>query len=222
MKKIVIEIITFLCALLIAAALIFTLIQNVSGQSSYDTFTGNVNKVPITISSPVYGQILTLPFTEGATVTKGQILATIQILGPHFTLPASSNLFHVKGNILTVQSPGNGIVGKVALSPQSTIRSTDTLMQIYTVDNTEIQILLPQGKDMSSYTAFYASNTPNGTKYPFQVLGQVPTDVVSTIPMTTMVYRAKCQQVTDCQNIVNNAAVTIYAQKKPTKSLFPV
>ncbi len=221
MKKIVIEIITFLCALLIAAALIFTLIQNVSGQSGYDTFTGSVNKVPITISSPVYGQILTLPFTGGATVMKGQTLATIEILAPHFTLPASTDLFHVRGNILSIQSPANGIVGKVELAPQSTIAGTGTLMEIYTVDNTEIQILLPQGKEMSSYTAFYASNTPNGTKYPLQVLGQVPPDVVSNIPITTTVYRARCQQVTDCQNIVNNGAVTIYAQKKPTKLLLP-
>ena len=213
MKKILKELIALECSLIVAIVLIFLITQLV-GQTNYDTFVGNVNKVPIDVSSPVYGQILTLPLTEGETVKKGQTLATIRIFGTHFTPPASSDLFHVQGNILSVQSPADGIVGEVALAPLSMIESTGTLTQIYTVDNIEIQILLPQGKDISSYTAFYASTTQNGPRYPLQVLGQIPTDVVSNIPLTTTVYRAKCQQVTDCQKIVNYEAITIYAQKK--------
>jgi hypothetical protein len=218
-KKLLKELIALACALCVAAALIFLYTLNL-GQTNYDTFVGKVNKLPIIISSPVYGEILTMPVTEGAIVTKGKLLATIQILTPHFTLPASSDLFQVYQNILSVQSPVDGIVGKVALAPLSTIESAGSLMQIYTAGNTEIQILLPQGKDMSDYEAFYAATTQNGPKYPLQVLGQVPTDVVSDIPQTTTVYRAKCQQVTACQNIINNAAITIYAQKKQAKSPF--
>jgi hypothetical protein len=218
-KKLLKELIALVCALCVAAALIFLYTLNL-GQTNYDTFVGKVNKLPIVISSPVYGEILTMPVTEGAIVTKGKLLATIQILAPHFTLPASNDLFQVYQNILSVQSPADGIVGKVTLAPLSTIESAGSLMQIYTAGNTEIQILLPQGKDMSDYEAFYAATTQNGPKYPLQVLGQVPTDVVSDIPQTTTVYRAKCQQVTACQNIINNEAITIYAQKKQAKSPF--
>jgi hypothetical protein len=214
MKKFLKELIAFVCALLIAAVIIFLFTQNLVNKTNYDTFTGNVNKVPIDISSPAYGQILTLPFTEGAMVTKGQTLATIQILASNFTLPPSSGLYLVSKNVLSIQSPADGIVGKVALAPQSTIGGNAMFMQIYTLENTDIQILLPQGKDLSGYAAFYASNMPNGSKYPLQVLGQIPTDVVSNISPTMSVYRAKCQNVTDCQNIINNKVIIIYAQKK--------
>jgi hypothetical protein len=215
MKKILKELVAVVGALLVAAALIFAFTQYVSvSKTDYETFVGNVNKVPIDISSPAYGEVLTLPFTEGAVVRQGQTLATIQILVPHFTPPNTSELFYMNGNVLSIQSPSDGIVGKIALAPQSTIGGTATLMQIYTVGNTEIQILLPQGKAMSSYKAFYASTTPDGPRFPLQVLSQVPTDIVSNIAPTTTVYRAKCQRVADCQKIVDSESIIIYAQKK--------
>ncbi len=219
MKRFLIEVLAIVCTLLVAAVIILFFTQNI-GQNTYDTFTGHVNKVPINISSPVYGQIVTLPVNEGDTVTKGQTLATIQILNSDVAIPASSDLFQVHGKILSIQSPANGIVGQVVLGPLSTIAGAGTLMQMYSADNAEIQILLPQGEDMSSYTSFYASsNAPDGRRYPLHVIGQVPTDVISNINPTTTVYRATCQ---NCQAIENNDAITIYAQKKQVQSPFPL
>jgi hypothetical protein len=175
----------------------------------------------LNISSPVYGQILTLPVAEGATVKEGQVLATVQILGPNFTPSTSSNLYSVSGNILSLQSPVDGTVGSVTLAPQSTVGGTQPFIQIYTLSNLEIQILLPQGKDITNYSAFFALSRPNSSRFPLQILGQVPTDVLSNIPATTTVYRATCRRVTDCQSIVDNETVTIEAQKKPGSSLLP-
>src|SRR5205823_3704512 len=115
MRRWLIEVIAIVCALLIAAVLIFFFTLNI-GQSNYDTFTGYVSKVPLVITSPVYGQILTLPVKEGDTVTKGQTLATIEILNPD-TIPASSDLYQVHGKILSIQSPSKGVIGQIALAP---------------------------------------------------------------------------------------------------------
>ena len=210
------EVIAIICVLFVAALLIFFFTQNI-GQNNYDTFTGYVNKTPLTITSPVYGQILTLPVTEGSMVTKGQTLATIEILNPD-TIPAPSNLYHVQGKILSIQSPASGVIGQIALAPLSTIAGAGTLMQIYAVDNTQIQLLIPQGYDIHSYSGFSASNTADGRRYPLQVIGQIPANVLSNIPITTTVYRATCQRISDCQAVINSNAVIIYAQKKQVQS----
>src|SRR5712692_6707285 len=119
MRKVLIEALAILCTLLVAAVLIFFFTLNI-GQNNYDTFTGYVSKVPLTITSPVYGQILTLPVKEGNTVTKGQTLATVEILNTD-TIPAPSDLYQVQGKKLSIQSPSNGVVGQIALAPLSTI-----------------------------------------------------------------------------------------------------
>ena len=216
MKKILIEVLAVVCTLLVAGVLISLFSLNI-GQNTYDTFTGYVSKVPLTITSPVYGQILTLPVKVGDTVSKGQTLASIEILNPN-TIPTPSDLYHVHGNRLSVQSPSRGVIGQIALAPLSTIAGAGTLMQIYTVDNTQIQVLIPQGYDIHSYTGFAASNTADGRHYALHVIGQIPANVISNIPVTTTVYRASCQQVADCSAVINNNAIIVYAQKKQAQS----
>jgi len=218
MRKILLEVIAIMFALLFAAVLVFFFTQNI-GQNNYDTFTGNVSKAPLTITSPVYGQILTLPVREGDTVAKGQTLATVEILNPD-TIPAPSALYHVHGNMLSVQSPSIGVIGQIALAPLSTIAGAGILMQMYTIENTEIQMLVPQGYDIRSYTGFSASNTPDGPRYHLHVIKQIPANVISNIPVTTTVYRATCQQISDCQAAIDNNAIIIYAQKKQVQSPF--
>lgn len=221
MPKILKELIALICVLCIAGGIVLFLVQNLGrSQASYDSFTGYVNKVPIDISSPAYGQVLTLPFSEGSTVTKGQTLATIQVLDPHYKLTVSNGLYQVHGDILSVQSPVNGIVGKVLIAPQSTVEGNLTFMELFSASNTEILILLPQGNSLSNYTAFYASSSLTGPKYPLQVLGQVPADIVSNIQPGTAVYRATCLSTADCQKMIDNETITIFARNKQSKSSF--
>ena len=67
---------------------------------------------------------------------------------------------------------------------------------------------------MSGYSTFSVLDATDGKKYPLQVLGQVPTDIVNNIPATTVVYRSKCVHLADCMKIIDDQSVTIYAQKK--------
>jgi multidrug efflux pump subunit AcrA (membrane-fusion protein) len=221
MKRLLKEFIALVLVIIVAAGLIFLFTLN--KQVTYDSFTGNIHKVPINLSSPVYGQIQTLPVTEGTTVTKGQELATVQILNTNSStlLSPSSNLYSVQGNVVRLRSPVNGIVGSVTLAPQSTVAASQTILQIYTLSNLQLQIILPQGNSISSYSAFFASLQPNNKMIPLKILGQVPTDVLGNVQATTTVYRATCQLVSDCQSIINNTMVPIEAQKKPGSSLLP-
>ena len=212
MKKILIEIATFILVLAIAVPLIFLLFtQNVAHE---DTFTGNVQKAPINITSPVYGQILTLPVHEGDSVRKGQTLATIHILNPN-TIPEASPLYRVNGMSLSVQSPSSGVIGQVAFAALSTVAGAGSLMYLYTTNSLEVQILLPQGHTMSDYTTFYAQRPPEQRRYALHIVGQIPTNVISNIDPTTSVYRATC---TNCQAILDNEAVAIQAQRKQPSS----
>jgi hypothetical protein len=215
MKRLLKEFIALVLVIIVAAGLIFLFTLN--KQVTYDSFTGNIHKVPINLSSPVYGQIQTLP------VTKGQELATVQILNTNSStlLSPSSNLYSVQGNVVRLRSPVNGIVGSVTLAPQSTVAASQTILQIYTLSNLQLQIILPQGNSISSYSAFFASLQPNNKMIPLKILGQVPTDVLGNVQATTTVYRATCQLVSDCQSIINNTMVPIEAQKKPGSSLLP-
>lgn len=212
MKKILIEIIAFVLVLAIAVPLIFLLFtQNVEHD---DTYTGNISKAPINITSPVYGQILTLPVHEGDRVRQGQTLATIHILNPN-TLPTDSPLYHIKGMQLSVQSPTAGVVGQIAFAPFSTVAGAGSLMYLYSANSLEVQILLPQGHAVSDYSAFYAQRPPDAHRYALHIIGQVPTNVISNIDPTTSVYRATC---TNCQGILDNESVAIQAQRKQPPS----
>lgn len=206
-----------LLVLLVAAAIILALFTQNIEQASYDTFTGDVSKTPTTITSPVYGQVTSLPVQEGDSVHTGQVLAVITIIQVPDHMAINPALYQVQGKTLRVLAQSVGIVGLIALAPFSTVAVTGPLMTLYTADAIHIHILLPQGFAPSSYIAFYASHPPSVTRYRLHITGQVPTDVINNIDPTTSVYRATC---TNCQAILDNEAVVVYAQKKQVQSPF--
>jgi hypothetical protein len=209
-------------AALITLGVAFTIIVSIfaynTAQTTYDTFAGNVRKLPLNITSPVYGQIINLPEHEGDTVRKGQTLATIHILNPVLksvlkpaTLPASSAIYHVKGTQLRIESPVDGIVGQISSSPLSITAEDASLMLLYVPASMEVRILLPPNNDIHDYTAFYAVSPSGKRKYLLHVIGQIPTDVLPTVDPTTSVYRASC---VNCQSLMYSETITISAQKK--------
>ncbi len=218
MKKIILEIIAVIGALAVAGVIILFLFTQNIGQVTFDTFSGTVNKTPVNITSPVYGQIMTLPTGEGDTVKPGQILATIHILNPN-TIPVKSPLYSVNTQtmILQVLSPTSGVVGQVYFAPLSTVAGAGALMQIYTANSMEIQVLIPQKSNINDYAALYASHPPDQQKYLLHIVGQIPTNVLANIDPTTSVYQATC---THCQALLDNQGIAIYAQRKQENSPF--
>lgn len=217
LAKIAIEGIAILLVLALAALIILALFTKNIQQSWYDTFTGDVSKTPTTITSPVYGQVTSLPVQEGQSVRTGQVLAVINIIQQTEHLALNSALYQVQGNTLRVLAQSPGIVGGLNLTPFSTVAVTGPLMTLYTTDSIHIHVLLPQGYALSDYTSFYAGHPPNLARYALRIAGQVPTDVISNIDPTTSVYLATC---THCQAILDNEAVVVYAQKQHVESPF--
>ena len=144
MKKIIKELLGLLCVLIVAAVIIIPIALNATARSSYDTFNGTIEKLPIDISSPTSGIVLTIPVSEGESVPQGETLARVQILDPHFSLINAGNLYSAQGGILTIHSPVAGVLGKIRIAPESTIGGNEVFMQMYTASATEIQIFCPR------------------------------------------------------------------------------
>jgi hypothetical protein len=218
MRRIIKEVAVLVGVLVVAGALILGYTQLALTPARYDTFTGRVNKLPLQIASPVYGQLLTLPLTVGAQVTQGQVIATIQVLDRNFKLPADSEMFKLQGGTLSVVSPASGVVAKLNVAPLSTVGGSEKLVDLYTTDNTDVWMLMPQGTDPKTYDAYFVWLGVKKLSYRLQVEGSIPTDVVGGTSPTTNVYRARCQSMAACTDLLVNQQVTICAVKTVQRS----
>jgi hypothetical protein len=172
-----------------------------------------VDKLPLQILSPVAGQVLTLPQWEGVTVQQGQVLATIQVLDRNFRPPSDSKMFKLQGDVLQVVSPATGMVAKLALAPLSVVNGQGLLMQLYTLENTQLQVLVPQGSKLGDYRAFYMAAAQNAARFRIRIEGVIPIDAVDNVSPTTTVYRASCDRPADCQTLLTQLQVLVYAVK---------
>jgi Biotin-lipoyl like len=211
------ELVVLVVVLLVAGGLVFGYTQVATAPSRYDTFPGKVNKVPLQISSPVYGQVLTLPLAEGSQVTQGQVLATIQVLDRNFKLPATP-LFTLQGDTLSVVSPATGVVAKVDVAALSTVGGNERLVELYTTANTDLWVLLPQGTNLAAYRAFFVWPPANKPTFRIRIEGSIPADVVGGASSTTSVYRARCEITIDCAGLLVAQQVTICAEKSIQRS----
>lgn len=213
MVRVLRELVVLVVVLLVAGGLIAGYAQVASTPSRYDTFSAKVNKLPLQISSPVYGQLLTLPLAEGSQVSLGQVIATVQVLDRNFKLPSDSQLFKLQGDTLSVVSPAAGVVAKIDVAPLSTVGGGQRLVELYTLDSTDLWVLLPQGTDVATYRAFFVWPRANKPTYRIQIEGSIPTDVVGGTSPTTNVYRARCKVLASCADLLIDQQVTVCAEK---------
>jgi pyruvate/2-oxoglutarate dehydrogenase complex dihydrolipoamide acyltransferase (E2) component len=213
MKRLIKEVAALLCVLLVAGGVVLAITRTVAAPSTVDTFTGRVDKIPLQILSPVAGQVLTIPQWEGAQVQQGQVLATIQVFDRNFRPPADSRLFKLQGDTLQVISPATGVIGKLAVAPLSVVSGSGFLMHLFTVESTELEVLMPVRDELSAYRAFYMAAAQSTARFRIRIEGIVPTDVVGNVPPSTTVYRAKCDRPADCEPLLTQLQVLIYALK---------
>ncbi len=218
MRRVLKEVIVLVGVLLVAGTLIVGYTQVASTPSAYDIFPGRVNKLPLQIASPVPGQLLTLPLAEGSKVSQGQVIATIQVLDRNFRPPPDSQLFKLQGDLLSVVSPATGVVAKIDVAPLSTVGGNERLIEMYTVDSTDLWILLPQGTDPTMYRAFFVLPSTNKPNYPIQIEGSIPSEVANGASASTNVYRARCEAGADCVDLLTAQQVTICAEKSVRRS----
>jgi hypothetical protein len=218
MRRIAAEVMLLACVLLVAGGLVLGLTRLVGAQSAYDTFTGRVNRIPVQISSPVYGQVLSLPVQEGGQVDAGRALVTIQVVDRSFRVPQNSQLFKLQGDTLSVLSPVSGIVGRITVAPLSTVTASQLILQLYTPDHTDLHVLVPQGHQLDAYQSFSAAGDSSRTRYPIRLEGVMPDESVNNVSPSTVVYLAKCESTADCLMLLRNQQVLVYAEKVRSKA----
>jgi len=217
--RVIRELFVLVAVLLVAGGFVFGYTQVAQAPSRYDTFPGKVNKVPLQISSPVYGQVLTLPLAEGSHVTKGQLIATIQVLDRNFKLPATQ-LFTLQGDTLSVISPAAGVVARVGVAPLSTIGGNGRLVDLFTTESTDLWVLMPRGTNLATYRAFFVWPPANQPTFRIRLEGSIPADVVGGASATTTVYRAECEPSASCADLLVAQQVTVCAEKSIQRSGF--
>jgi hypothetical protein len=221
MRRIAAELALLACVLSVAGLVALGLIRVVGAQTTYDTFTGRVNKIPVQISSPAYGQVLLLPFGVGSHVDVGQALVTIQVVDRGFRVPQNSQLFKLQGDNLSLLSPVTGIVGRITVAPLSTVTASELILQLYTPEHTDLQVLVPQGRQLAGYRSFYAASADRQARYPIRVQGAMPGEIDSNVSPTTVVYQARCESREDCVSLLHNQQVLIYAERVHAKPVAP-
>ena len=206
-----------LCVLLVAGGIVLAITRTVGAPSKFDTFTGRVDKIPLQILSPAAGQLLTMPQWEGARVEQGQTLATIQVFDRNFRPPADSRLFKLQGDTLQVISPATGVIGKLAIAPLSVVSGSGLLMLLFTVESTELEVLVPVKRELSAYRAFYMAVAQSTARFRIQIEGVMPIDAIGSSSPNTTVYRARCDRPTDCEALLTELQVLVYGLKVATK-----
>lgn len=217
MRRIFSEVAVLVGVLLLAGVLVLGYMQVAIAPPRYDTFTGRVNKVPLQLSSPVYGQLLSMPLAVGSQIAQGQVVATIQVLDRNFRLPVESRLFKLQGETLSVVSPASGVVARISVAPLSTVGGNEKLIDLYTAESTDVWMLLPQGSELTAYDAFFVTLGAGKPNHRLLVEGSIPSDLVTGTPPTTNVYRARCEVVAGCPELLINQQVTICAEKVAPK-----
>ncbi len=203
--------------LTLALVLVFTGVAN--GQGAAATFGGSVHQVPISVSSPVYGQIVALPVTEGTLVTHGQVVAVIQSLDPHVRPFSVDGMYRATGSTVEVLAPTDGIVGNLFYGEKSTIAATGAIMDLFASDSAQIWVLIPKTTDLAQYHGFSVAVTPDGQKYPIQLLRQVPITSPDPALRDMYIYAASFVHTADAQSFLTVQQVSVFGQKKDSSPL---
>ena len=222
--RIVKELSVLVLALLAAGGLMYGYTAYAAAQPRYDTMTGAVRHVPLAISSPVYGEIMSLPVSLGDQVKKGQTLAVISRLdnGSGITVPRHSDLYRENSNgTIALLSPANGVVNNVLFAEHSTIATAGTLMQLSTTHATQLEVFVPTTDNLQSYQRLYASTSPSGTRIPIQLVRPLPSDAATSAPAKTTAYLAEVSSSSSSAQLLSQNAISITAVRKSDTQHLP-
>jgi hypothetical protein len=214
MRRLLKELAALMLVLAVGGGVVLLIVRLTAGNapSRYDTFQARVNTIPLQVISPAAGQVLSMPSGEGSWVAEGQVLVTIQVFDRNYRPPADSQMFKLQGDQLQIFSPASGIVGRMQIAPLSAVVGNQLLLQLLTPQSTDLQVIIPQESALSRYRDFYAATSTNAHRYPIQILGTIPNEIVVGVAPAMTVYRATCQAMADCQNFLTVKQVAVFAE----------
>lgn len=223
-KRVFKELLVLVVALLVAGGIMYGYTRSVSAKPSYDVLSGEVHQIPLTVSSPIYGEILSMPYSAGSQVKKGETLATIQRLdGGKIALPQHTDLFHVQQNgQIVLVSPVDGLVSDVLYAPHSTVATAAPLLDISTAQTTQLVAFLPANATPADYSHFSVATSPTSKRLPIQLVKPLPVQVVSNVPAKTVPYLARFTNGQSSKQLVGSSSVTIFAEQHAKSGLISI
>jgi hypothetical protein len=211
------EIAVLFVALAVAGSIMYAFVSSRSGQPTYVTMQGSIQRLPLDVSSPIYGQIVSMPAQQGMKVQKGQALAIIQGLGPQ-TAPITqkSTLFRtLPGGRIEVLSPSDGLVGKVDLANGSMVAAASTFLQLYTIQATQLSVRLPADRSVGDYQGFAVAFSAHGRRYPITLTRPLPGDSASSSSSASTMMSARFTDDGVPEEILSGSRVIVFAHEKP-------
>lgn len=217
MKKILGELL-FLIITAILGFIIFRIITTDVSRHQMEinsTLSGKVNKSQLMISSPVFGELTSIPVYEGEYVKKGQIVSKIKVIShPQDTTLLNTDVFSYNNDELTLKSPTDGVIASVLVAEKSTISPQTTFITIFPIDKTTVWISLPMSEAIQDYKNLTVSVKKDTIKYPILIRKAYPVKV----DQNNQVYIASFKNNQDSKNFYDQQQVNIYAEKIEVKN----
>jgi hypothetical protein len=174
MKHFVKELIVLFIVVPISLIGIFFVIQQAENYRGTETLQAKVEKKELLISSPVFGTVEQISGHEGDIVTRGQTLATINVLDKKPTASIAAEMYQYSEDEekVVVKSPVDGVIARIELAEKSNVKPEGNVITIHPRKNTQIKI--QSKKPLSTYTDMYLTDENGSVKYPITLTDRLP------------------------------------------------
>lgn len=214
--KILKEIVVLTIVLGVAITIGFFVVKNIMAEKGYVVLSGKVVKKDLSIVSPVFGSVESLPVGEGQLVKKGDTIAMIKFFNDGGTnIPnIDSSTFSLQGNEIKVISPVDAIVARELFAENSVLKPGADFMVLYPLKSVTINVSVPSdGSGIANYSSLFVIKDQK--QYPIEDIKSLPID--QDVNGGALDY-ASFVKVEDSVNFYNGQTVTIKAFSDTTTS----
>jgi len=211
--KIIKEIIVLVFILFVSGIGIFFLVKNIKAEKGYTLFSGKIVKKELSIVSPVFGSVESLPAQEGQLVKKGDTIAVIKIFTyANSSIPnIDSETFSVDNGKIKVISPEDAIVAREIFTENSILKPGADFIFLYPLKDVVVKINVPDGGPyLSSYNNLLV--VLNNKEFQIENTQNLPIDQDQSGQGVN--YAAFVNQI-DSTNFYNQQIVNIKALNNP-------
>jgi len=211
--KILKELVFFLIALLVSSVLIYFILVRLGESASNVVFDATVEKAELRIVSPVFGNIETLPVSEGQLIKKGDPIAIINVFGinSNETPNADSQMFKFDKDKMTVINPEDSIVAKKIFAENTVLKPGVDFLVLYPIKDSNVKFTLGFGNTkLSDFYEYSIKDDNAGISYSVIANDTLPVNGENG----QRYYSADFKNIEDSKNFYNGQKVHLAAKRK--------
>lgn len=217
-SKILIEITFLILGICLATIIVGVAFNNINSRSQYESFPGIVNKKELVIASPSFAIIEKIDVYEGKLIKKNDELAKLKIVvesknRSELDAYVNNENFKLDGDILTVYSPADGIVGKVFFAEKSNVKPEIDIISIYPFQSSSVTFFDKNNKFIpGDYKNILAQKQDSDVeKFQLNLLNTYPVDSSTNGGKS---FYAAFSDPEAPKHFENNGVVTVLAEKR--------